>query len=35
MSAPDHVRDDGSGLQNMLELLDSAKASLPARPSPE
>jgi hypothetical protein len=35
MPVPDQVRDDGSGIQNMLNLLDSAKASLRARLSPE
>jgi hypothetical protein len=28
MPVPDRVRDDGSGIQNMLDLLDSVKASL-------
>ena len=31
MPVPDQVRDDESGIQNTLELLDSAKASLRAR----
>ena len=35
MPVPDQVRDDGSGIQNLLRLLESAKASLRARPSPE
>jgi hypothetical protein len=35
MPVPDQVRDDGSGIQDILKLLDSAKASLRARLSPE
>jgi hypothetical protein len=35
MPVPDHVRNDGSGIQNLLNILDSAKASLRARLSPE
>ena len=31
MPVPDQVRDDGSGIQNILNLLDSADASLRAR----
>ncbi len=30
MSIPDQVRDDGSGIRNLLKLLDSVKASLRA-----
>ena len=30
MLIPDQVWDDGPGIQNILELLDSAKASLRA-----
>jgi hypothetical protein len=31
MPVPDQVRDDGSGIQDILKVLDSAKASLRAR----
>ncbi len=35
MPVPDQVQDDGAGIQKILILLDSAKASLRARLSPE
>jgi hypothetical protein len=35
LPVPDRVRDDGSGIQKSLNLLDSAKASLRARLLPQ